>query len=770
MSETILICLGMALLAPGVVRLAPRGAGWILGLALCVVAGRIAWYFPVIAAGESVQTSFPWLPELGVNWSFYLDGLSLIFGLLITGIGALVLIYAGSYWSNHAHLGRLQALLLAFLASMLGVVFADNVFTLFIFWELTGLASYFLIGINHEKAAARSAALQAFLVTGAGGLALLAGFVLLGAAGGSYELSQLAAERSAVIEHALYVPMLCLILFGAFTKSAQFPFHFWLPRAMEAPTPVSAYLHSATMVKAGVYLLARLSPTLGGTAVWNALVTCFGATTFAVGAAMALGQTDLKRILAYSTVSILGALTLLIGMGTREAAIAAIILLIAHALYKAGLFLVAGAVEHGTGTRDLRQLGGLARAMPITAAAAVLAAASSAGMLPLLGFIAKESVYGAVLSASADAVFLTLLMVVGNMLLVCVSGMVGWRPFFGATDPTLSAPVYIPHESPPGMWLGPTLLALGSLTLGLFPAQADVIVAAGTASICGEAVNVHLAVWHGFNLVLVLSAATLVGGVAIYLQRESLLSRLGWVQTLGRFGPERGYGIGLEGLNRFARWQTRMLQSGHLRSYVVTIILTLIGLAGYALMRDADTLTLTGWTGVAIHEIVPPFLVLAGAVMAARSVSRLAAVTALGAVGFGVVLIFVLFGAPDLAMTQFAIESLTVILFVFVLYRLPRFLRFTSLAVRVRDLAVAGALGGLITLILLAVTSEPLQTGVSDYLAAQSLPLGKGRNVVNVILVDFRALDTLGEITVLAIAAIGVHALIRQKVARKADR
>lgn len=769
MFEAILTCVGMALIAPWVVRMAPRGAGWILGLAVCGVAVRIAWHFPLIAAGEAVQTSVPWLPGLGVHWSFYLDGLSLTFGLLITGIGALVLIYAGSYWSGHAHLGRLQALLLAFMASMLGVVFANNVFTLFIFWELTGLASYFLIGINHEKAAARSAALQALLVTCVGGLALLAGFILLGAAGGSYELSLLAAERSAIVEHALYVPMLCLILLGAFTKSAQYPFHFWLPRAMEAPTPVSAYLHSATMVKAGVYLLARISPTLGGTPVWNALVTFFGAVTFVVGAAMALGQSDLKRVLAYSTVSILGALTLLVGLGTPQAATAAMLLLIAHAFYKAALFLVAGAVEHGTGTRDLKRLGGLARVMPMTAAAAVLAAASNAGLPPLLGFIAKEGVYEATVSATGGAVLVTVAMVAGNMLLVCVAGMVGWRPFFGSTDRKPSAPTYDPHESPPSMWIGPLLLALGSLALGFVPALADTIVAAGAASICGKPVDVHLAVWHGFNLVVGLSAATLVGGVAIYFRRESLLSRLIWLQTLGRFGPERGYWIGMDGLGILARWQTRMLQSGNLRSYLVIIFLTVISLAGYALMRDVGSLAIIDWTNVAIYEIVPPILILGGTVLVAQSVSRLAAVTALGAVGYGVVLIFALFGAPDLAMTQFAIETLTVILFVFVLYRLPRFVRFSSFAVRVRDMAIAGTLGGLITLILLAATSEPLQTSVSDYLTEQSVPLGKGRNVVNVILVDFRALDTLGEITVLAIAAIGVHALMRQNVSKKEE-
>ncbi len=445
MSEAILIYAGIALLTPWVVRLFPRGAGWVLGLAVCGVAGRFARFFPGIVAGESVQTSVPWFPGLGVQWSFHLDGLSLIFGLLITSIGALVLIYAGRYWAGHKHLGRLQALLLAFMASMLGVVFADDIFTLFVFWELTGLTSYFLIGINHEKAAARAAALQALLVTGAGGLALLAGFVLLGSAGGSYALSHLATERSAIIEHALYVPMLCLILLGAFTKSAQFPFHFWLPRAMEAPTPVSTYLHSATMVKAGVYLLARLSPILGGTPVWNGLVTSFGAATLVVGAAMALGQTDLKRILAYSTVSILGALTLLVGLGTPEAATAAILLLIAHAFYKAALFLVAGAVEHETKTRDIRQLGGLARAMPVTAAAALLAAASNAGLPPLLGFIAKESVYKAVVSATSAATLLTLAMVAGNMLLVAVSGMVGWTPFFGSTRQTPSASAQDPH-------------------------------------------------------------------------------------------------------------------------------------------------------------------------------------------------------------------------------------------------------------------------------------------------------------------------------------
>lgn len=793
MQEAITIGFGLALVSPWIGRYAGRAAGWLLGLLIAGLTAYLARFLPAITSGEVIRTSVAWFPGLGIHWSFLLDGLSLTFGLLITTIGALVLIYSGGYMAGHRHLARLYAFLLAFMASMLGVVFADNLLTLFVFWELTSLTSYFLIGINHDQPAARSAALQALLVTGGGGLALLAGFVILGQIGGSYELSALALQRSAIVDDALYLPMLLLVLIGAFTKSAQFPFHFWLPNAMEAPTPVSTYLHSATMVKAGVYLLARLGPTIGETAAWTIVVMSIGATTLAIGAAMAVAQTDLKRILAYSTVSILGALTLLIGIGTELAAKTVILLLVAHALYKAALFLVAGAIDHETGTRDIRRLGGLMRVMPITAAAAFLAAGSNAGLPPLFGFLAKEGMYEAIGTASAPAVVVLLVAVIANALLVAAAGMAGWKPFAGrVVSPSHDlAPSPAPsgsmgqrepastddnemthahggsggphgiHEAPVSIWLGPLLLALGSLALGLRPAWVEPIVARGASAIRGAPVKTHLSLWHGFNLVLLLSAITLLTGVLIYAYRARLLDRLKRLRPLARWGPDRGYTAGLTALNMVARWQTRFLQSGYLRMYVKIVILTTVGLAGCVLAFGAVSLTTIGWTAVRPYEWVPLALIILATGLVVTTSSRLAAVAALGVVGYNVALIFILFGGPDLAMTQFAVETLTVILFVLVLYRLPRFSRFTRRGAAIRDLIVAGAGGALMTLMLLIATAEPLQSHLSGYFAEQSLPLGKGRNIVNVILVDFRALDTLGEISVLAVAALGIRALMR---------
>lgn len=756
---------GLSLAAPWLQRVSRGTAGWIIALLPLGLAIYFITLLNSAAAGPVLTTSYPWIPSLGVNLSFYVDGLSLLFALLISGIGALVVIYAGGYLAEHPQLGRFYAFLLVFMSSMLGVVLADNLIVLFVFWELTSLSSYLLIGFYHTESESRASALQALLVTGSGGLALLAGFVLLGLAGGSWELSMLLSRAEIVQAHPLYLPGLILILIGAFTKSAQFPFHFWLPAAMAAPAPVSAYLHSATMVKAGVYLLARLNPVLGGTEIWQISVTTVGVVTMLVGAYVAWQQTDLKRILAYSTISALGTLVMLIGWGSHTAIKAAVVFLVVHSFYKGTMFLVAGAIDHETGTRDITRLGGLRRLMPISAVAAGLAALSMAGVPPWFGFIGKELIYEAMLTAPV----ILIMAVIANILNVVVAGLVAVTPFLAKTKVPIKA-----HEAPMSMWLGPIILAGLGLALGLVSSlTGEWLITPAVAAIAGKPIEVKLALlsklslWteDHFNFVLILSLATVLGGLWLYRGLESVRRLFKPFEAAGQWGPARWYDWGLDGMIALAQAQTRLLQSGYLRFYLLIVLISTVGLVGSSLLRQLNLATL--WTKqptIQFHEWMIAALILTAAVVAVRAQSRLAAVAALGVVGYGVALIFILFGAPDLAMTQFAIETLTVILFVLVLYRLPRFARLTSTPARLRDILIASLAGGLMTAFILIVTASPTPSRLTPYFAENSLSLANGRNIVNVILVDFRALDTMGEITVLAVAAIGIYALMKLRM------
>nr|MBA2432325.1 Na(+)/H(+) antiporter subunit A [Chthoniobacterales bacterium] len=461
MTFAILSVFLLAALAPTLHRFLRGATGWVLAL---LPLGLSLWFWtllPQVADGAIVE-SIPWVPSLGLALAFRIDGLSLLFLLLIAAIGALILVYAGGYLHGHRHEGRFFGFILFFMGSMLGLVASENLIVMFVFWELTSLASYLLIGFDHEQPKARASALQALLITGGGGLALLAGFILLGQVGGSYSFSELLQNGDAVREHTLYLPILLLVLAGALTKSAQMPFHFWLPSAMAAPTPVSAYLHSATMVKAGVFLLARMNPLLGETVPWHNILTIVGVITMLGGALLALPQTDLKLLLAYSTVSALGALVLLLGIGTRLAMEAAIVYLFVHALYKAALFMVAGAIDHEAGTRDVRSLSGLIRIMPITAVAAGLAALSMSGFPPLLGFIGKELLYEAKVQSADIGLLVTGMGVLANVAMVAVALLVGFTPFHGI----LRKPGARGHEPSLALWLGPATLAGLSVVLG----------------------------------------------------------------------------------------------------------------------------------------------------------------------------------------------------------------------------------------------------------------------------------------------------------------
>jgi multicomponent Na+:H+ antiporter subunit A len=750
----------LALVAPVLSRALRARAAWLLAFVPAAVFAWLIGLAPSVAAGATRREAWPWIAPLGTQAAFLLDGLSLLFGLLVSGIGALVFAYSGAYLGGDARAPRFYAILSVFMASMLGLVLADDLLLLFVFWELTSVTSYLLVGYDHERPGARAAALQALLVTAGGGLALLAGFLLLGHIGGTYAISELLARGDAVRSHPWYLPTLGLVLLGAFTKSAQVPFHFWLPAAMAAPSPVSAYLHSATMVKAGVYLLARLSVVLGMTDAWHDTVALVGAVTMVTGAAMALPQRDLKLILAYTTVSALGAITLLIGLETTEAATAAAVFLLVHALYKGALFLAAGAVDHEAGSRDVGELGGLIRAMPVTAAAILLACLSMAGLPPLFGFVAKELLYEAKTQAPHASSVVTTAGLVANVLVFAAAARLAVGPLFGAGGRTPRAP----HEGPLGLWLGPVVLAGLGLVLGVLPdAIAGPLVAAAVTAVRAEPTVVTLALWHGFNPILLLSLATIGLGTLTWLAGPRLAGALAPLGRLGRAGPARAYEATFAGFLLLAKVQTRWLQSGQLSRYVRVTILTLVAVAVAAAAGRVPP----RWApGLQVQPLAAVLLglIAAGAVAVVTARARLVAVAALGVVGFGVALSFLVWSGPDLALTQFAIETLSVLLFVFVVYRLPRFVAPSPRLARIRDLAVAGAAGLLVAGLLWAVTASPRTPHLADYFAAASVPEGRGRNVVNVILVDFRAFDTLGEITVLVVAALGVYGLMRLRL------
>jgi multicomponent Na+:H+ antiporter subunit A len=726
-----------------------------------IPAGLTAYYLsfvPRIAAGEAIEQRLAWVPQLGVELSMRLDGLSLLFALMIAGIGTFITIYAGGYLAGDRQLPRFYLLLLAFMAAMLGVVLTDDLVTLFVFWELTSLTSYFLIGYKHEDEDSRTSALQAVLVTGTGGLAMLVGFLLLGAIGGTLRISELVADPATLLASPWYTAAVLLIAAGALTKSAQWPFHFWLPNAMAAPTPVSAYLHSATMVKAGVYLLARLLPGLGGTPLWFWLLTLAGGATILAAAGLALLQRDTKRLLAYSTLVALGTLVLLIGVGTESAIKAMVVFVFAHALYKAPLFMVAGAVDHEAGSRDVTLLRGLGRAMPITWAAAVLAGVSAAGLPPMLGFVGKELAY----EGLYDSPWLLAALMAASAVILVVVVLVAWRPFAGREVLAPKAP----HEAPISMWLGPLLLAALGTVVGIAPfLLQDGLMLPAAAAVLGRAYAFDLYLWHGLTMALGLSLVTLLVGAGLVgawpRLHPALLSRAARV----RGGPLAAYFWLLRGLAAFAAAQTRLLQSDDLRHHLTAILAFAVGLTGVvAIARGAFVGVVFAPVVDYLHEALLVVVVVVAVAAVVRAHSRVAAITALGVVGFGIALVFVLFGAPDLAITQFLVETLVVIIVALVLVRLPSGTLREPGRGRVRLVSGAiAALGGLLIAgLLVAVTTGPFDPTLTRFFEAESYASAQGRNIVNVILVDFRALDTLGEIAVLAVAAIGVFALLRR--------
>ncbi|RKX35375.1 MAG: hypothetical protein DRP64_19355, partial [Verrucomicrobia bacterium] len=691
----LIICFAAALLAPWLHRRVPAVAASLLALVPAAVFAWLLRQLPAVMHGHSVEQSFPWVEGLGLEFALRLDGLSLLFSLLISGIGTLIILYTQGYFKGHPQQGRFLMYMIAFMASMLGVVLADHLLVVFIFWELTSFTSYLLIGFNHEDEAARTAALQAMLVTVLGGLFLLAGTILMAQATGTWRLSEIIQRGAELRAHEHYRPILILVCVGAFTKSAQFPFHFWLPNAMQAPTPASAYLHSSTMAKAGVYLLARLHPALGGTGEWGAILTTIGAITFLLGAIMAIGQTVLKRLLAYTTVSALGAMVMLLGVGTSDTIRAMAAFVLAHGLYKAALFLVAGGITHETGGEtSVDKLGGLRKAMPFSFACAMLAGLSMGGFPPFLGFVAKENW----LHALGDYPLLILATVVGGAAYVLVGFSVGWKPFAGKRPKGLHA-----HEVPVSMRIGPIVLGLGSLVLAFFAGWiGHAIVEPAAEAIAGNDLEVHLHLWAGFNKYLLISLVTLALGFGFYRARVLFLKAAERLAGLVRFGPDAAYRLILASVMKFAAWQTRLLQTGTLRHYIRYIMLTTTVLVAAAFLRAGGFQRLEGLSPFSLRIALVALLMILAAVATVHSTSRLRSILSMGMVGYGMAMLFTFFGAPDLAMTQLVIETLTVILMALAFYHLPSFQHGSSMRTRSADLAIAVGGGVVVTLLVLA--------------------------------------------------------------------
>jgi multicomponent Na+:H+ antiporter subunit A len=746
-----------------------RAGDW----ALAVVPAAMSVWLVTLANNDGLASQmsvvYPWVPQIGVEFALRLDGLSLLFALLVSGIGALVIAYSGYYLAGHPHVNRFQSYTLLFMGSMLGLVLADDAITLFVFWELTSVTSFLLIGFHHEEAKARYGALKALLITAGGGLALLLGLVVVGQMADSLRLSEWVARGEMLQAHPLYLPVLILILTGAFAKSAQVPFHIWLPDAMQAPTPASTYLHSATMVKAGVYLLARLYPAMGGNTVWRDLVAVVGLTTLVWGAYLAFKQTDLKALLAYTTVSALGLMVALIGVGTSAALKALMVVIMAHAFYKAALFLIVGIVDHATGTRDLMSLGGLARQMPVSAVLATTAALSMAGLPPLFGFLAKEKAIDSVLGWEATSIWAIagpLAVVVGAIWGVAYSILLVYGIFLGKPRSTPKNP----HEAPAGMLVAPAVLAVLSVLTVWPPLREGAASLLGGAAgvVLGKTAQLDLELWHSVNLSMALSVVAVVCGSGMFFLRHRVWTLQAkwpaWAQV------DHLYDGGVSGLNRLAVALTNRIQTGSLRHYLIMTLGALVAAVALALATSGGLAWPATWSldGVQPYEIAAAGMMILAALALVIAPTRLGAIAAISTVGYLMAFFYVLYSGPDLALTQLLVETLTVVLLLLVFHFLPRFFEdHTAKLTRLRDGLIAAGVGALVTLLLILVLPQTPDLAVSDYYIKNSLPLAYGANVVNVILVDFRALDTLGEITVLIIAALGVFGMMRFRVRRR---
>ncbi|MDV7764252.1 Na+/H+ antiporter subunit A [Peribacillus sp. CSMR9] len=764
--------------------------GWFVLILPILLFTYFSRFISLTKQGDIITERAAWIPSLGIHIDFYVDGLGLLFALLITGIGSLVVLYSVFYLSKEKEkLNQFYVFLLLFMGAMLGVVLSDNLVVLYSFWEFTSLSSFLLIGYWNERERSRYGAQKSLLITVLGGLSLLGGIILLSIMGNTFSIRELIAQTGELMDHSLFIPALLLVLLGAFTKSAQFPFHIWLPDAMEAPTPVSAYLHSATMVKAGIYLVARLSPIFAESGLWFWLVSIAGLITLFWGSFSAIKQTDLKGILAFSTISQLGLIMSLLGLGAAAlhydslgeniylaATVAAVFHLINHATFKGSLFMVAGIIDHETGTRDIRKLGGLMQLMPITFTVAAIGAFSMAGLPPFNGFLSKEMFLASmvhvlelnIFNMETWGILFPVIAWVASVFTFIYSMIVVLKPFTGKLQLQLLDKK--PHEAPIGMLISPVILASLVIIFGIFPnlLSSSIIepaVASIQPSLAGPDFQVHIEFWHGFKPEFWMTVGIIAFGIILY----KTFPR--W-QKIHQWMPERLslnalYDNGIRGLERSASSVMKFLMTGSIRTYLLSIFLFFILSLGFTLYwKDAFKLDTGNFAPIGLYELVLAAIIVISSIAILFARSRLTSIIILGAVGYTISLFFVLLRAPDLALTQLVIETISVSLFLLCFFHLPLMAsrKEERMTFRLNNALISIGVGVIVTLIALSAHSNKLFDSISSYYLENAYKEAGGKNVVNVILVDFRGLDTMFEISVLSIAALGIFAMIKLRL------
>lgn len=780
-----------ALLVPFLYKRLPRiHTGWFVFAIPLLLFLYFSHYIPAISRGNVVFSTFPWITSLNINFDVYLDGLSLLFALLITGIGTLVVLYSIYYMSKETEeIGNFYVYLLLFMGSMLGAVLCDNIFGLYVFWELTSISSFLLIAYWYQRKKSRYGALKAMLITIMGGLSMLAGFIMMSIVTDTYSIRTMIEQVDIIVSHQLFIPAMLLILIGAFTKSAQFPFSIWLPDAMEAPTPISAYLHSATMVKAGIYLVARFTPVFGGSSVWFWMVALTGLITLLYGSVNAVKQYDLKAMLAYSTVSQLGLVMSLLGMGSAAlyyeigdyktiyaaAVFTAIFHLFNHSTFKGLLFMVVGIIDKVTGTRDLRRLGGLIRIMPISFTLMTIGSFAMAGLPPFNGFLSKEMFFTAVLNVSHLSIFnlqslgllFPIIAWIASVFTFVYCLVLVFKTFLGAFHPELLELEV--HEPPYGMLVPPVILALLVVLIFFFPERLAeyILIPAWYAvmpSLASE-LNIHISYWHGFNTELLMTIGMAILGILLYVTLRQ------WRPIYNRapryISVNNLYDFILEGGERASRAITNFYMNGSLRNYLLYILVFIILISSYSLVafNGININFMQNDAVISVFEIALIIAMVIAALAVLLSKSRLVAIAANGTVGYLVSVFFVMFRAPDLALTQLVVETVSTVLFLLCFYHLPQLKKeLTKIKFKLTNAVVSISVGALAAIMALSAHNTRLFESISHFYT-NSYELAGARNIVNAILVDFRGFDTMLEISVLCMAGLGVYILIKLRLA-----